>query len=321
MKLIKLNNNFKIYNWKALMIITTSVLVSISLIGCSTQSSSSSSTSAKVVETVGAENQYADVIKQIGGKYVSVTAIISNPSTDPHSYEANTQDETNISNATLIVQNGLGYDDFMDKLESSSENSNRTTINVGKSLGYSDNTANPHLWYKPDTMEKVAKLITENLESQLPNEKKYFQDRLTIFDNSLKTWKNDLNEIQKSYGKNGVAVTEPVANYLLEAANLDVKTPWGFQASVMNGTDPSPQNVKIEEDLLKEKKVKVFVYNEQSMDDVTTNLLNLAKNNNIPVVGVYETMPPKHTYQTWMEDETKNILKALKDKLSTETMS
>jgi zinc/manganese transport system substrate-binding protein len=246
---------------------------------------------------------------------------MSNPSTDPHSYEANTQDETKISNATLIVQNGLGYDDFINKLESSSENSNRTTINVSKSLGYSNNTPNPHLWYNPDTMEKVAKLITENLEIQLPDDKKYFQDRLTLFDNSLKPWKDALNEIQKSYSKNGVAVTEPVANYLLEAANLNIVTPWGFQASVMNGTDPSPQNVKIQEDLLKEKKVKVFVYNKQSIDDVTTNLLNLAKSNNIPVVGVYETMPPKHTYQTWMEDETKNILKALKDKVSTENMS
>ena len=118
-----------------------------------------------------------------------------------------------------------------------------------------------------------------------------------------------------------MAVTEPVADYLLENANLKVETPWGFQASVMNGTDPSPQNVKIQEDLLKEKKVKVFVYNEQAIDDITTNLLKLAKSNNIPIVGVYETMPPNHTYQTWMEDETKNILKALKDGVSTEKMS
>lgn len=316
MKQFKLINN-----WKSLMVITLSTLISISLIGCGTQSSSSTLSAGKVIQVVGAENEYADVIKQIGGKYVSVTAIMSNPSTDPHSYEANTQDETKISNATLIVQNGLGYDDFMDKLESSSKNSNRTIINVAKSLGYSDNTRNPHLWYKPDTMEKVAKLITKNLENQSPANKKYFADRLIKFDNSLKAWKDDLNEVQKSYSKNGVAVTEPVANYLLEAANLNVETPWGFQASVMNGTDPSPQNVKIQDELFNETKVKVFVYNEQVIDDITTNLLKLAKSNNIPIVGVYETMPPNHTYQTWMEDETKNILKALKDGVSTEKMS
>lgn len=316
MKQLKLINN-----WKRITAITLSTLISISLMGCAAQSSSSTLAAGKVIQVVGAENEYADVIKQIGGKYVSVTAIMSNPSTDPHSYEANTQDETKISNATLIVQNGLGYDDFMDKLESSSKNSNRTIINVAKSLGYSDNTPNPHLWYKPDTMEKVAKLITKNLENQSPANKKYFAHRLKKFDNSLKAWKDDLNEVQKSYSKNGVAVTEPVANYLLEAANLKVETPWGFQASVMNGTDPSPQNVKIQDELFNEKKVKVFVYNQQAIDDITTNLLKLSKSNNIPIVGVYETMPSNHTYQTWMEDETKNILKALKDGVSTEKMS
>ena len=40
-----------------------------------------------------------------------------------------------------------------------------------------------------------------------------------------------------------MATTEPVANYLLEAAGLDNMTPWSFQAAVMNGTDPSPQDV------------------------------------------------------------------------------
>lgn len=321
MKSINLIKKSKVHSGKVIVILTVLMLFSASLIGCSTNTSSKSVTDKSMVQAVGAENEYADVISQIGGKYVSVTAVMSNPSTDPHSYEANTKDETQISKATLIVQNGLGYDDFMDKLEGSSKNSSRTVINVSKALGYSDNTQNPHLWYKPDTMEIVAKLVAKNLESQLPANKKYFEDRLNKFNASLKTWKDDMNEIQKTYSKAGVAVTEPVANYLLEASGLNVETPWGFQASVMNGTDPSPQNVKTQEDLLKEKKVKVFVYNQQAIDDITTNLLKIAKDNNIPIVGVYETMPTKHTYQTWMEDETKNILKALKDKISTETMS
>ena len=37
---------------------------------------------------VGAENEYADVISQVGGPYVNVTAIMSNPNTDPHEFEA-----------------------------------------------------------------------------------------------------------------------------------------------------------------------------------------------------------------------------------------
>lgn len=297
------------------------------LAGCAQSSSSSSNQSTspksddKIIQAVGAENEYADVIKQIGGDYVSVTSIMSDVGTDPHSYEADTKDSEAVSKATLIVQNGLGYDDFMDKLESSASNSNRTIIDVAKSLDYGDDTENPHLWYKPDTMPKVAKLIAENLESQLPDQKDYFEGNLNKFNDSLKTFNDDLKQIQDSYAKAGVAVTEPVADYLLEAANLDVKTPWDYQASVMNDTDPSPQNVQIQENLLKNKQVKVFLYNQQAIDDSTTALLQLAKDNNIPIVGVYETMPPNHTYQTWMETEAESIIKALKDGVSTEKIS
>jgi zinc/manganese transport system substrate-binding protein len=304
--------------------ITISFIFSDALVVCGTHQSSSntnlsnSTVSGNVVQAVGAEDEYADVIKQIGGKYVSVTAIMSNPSTDPHSYEANTKDSDAISKATLIVQNGLGYDDFMDKLESSSNNTNRKVIDVAASLGYSNDTKNPHLWYKPDTMPKIAELIEKNLEKQLPDEKSYFESNLTKFNDSLKSFDDTLKQIKDQYSKTGVAVTEPVADYMLEAANLDIKTPWDYQAAVMNGTDPSPQNVKTQEDLMKNKQVKVLIYNKQAMDDSTTALLKLAKINNIPIIGVYETMPPNYTYQSWMESEAKSIIKALKDGISME---
>lgn len=283
-------------------------------------SSTGNSTTSKIV-AVGAENEYADIISQIGGQYVSVTGIMSNPETDPHSYEANTKDASTIGKTTLIVENGLGYDDFMDKLESGSPNSKRTVINVAKELNYPDDTENPHLWFKPDTMPKVAALVAQELEKQMPSQKQYFEDNLSKFNDSLSTWTNDLNELKQDYPGSAVAVTEPVADYLVEAAGLTNKTPWAYQAAVMNGTDPSPQDVKTQQDLFNNKQVKVFLYNRQAVDDSTTALLNLAKKNDIPVVGVYETMPTGYTYQKWMVAETEAIAKALKDGTSTETLS
>lgn len=316
MKLLKFNKKGN----KKLLLVMLSITITIVVTACSTQPAAGSS-SDKLIYAVGAENEYADVVSQIGGKYVSVTSIMSNPSTDPHSYEANTKDASAVAKATLVVENGLGYDDFMDKLQSSSPNSKRKVIDVSKVLGYSKNTPNPHLWYKPGTMEKVAELVEKNLESQMPSQKQYFKNRLKTFDNSLKPWNDDLNKLSQAYKGTGIAVTEPVADYLLEAANLKVKTPWGFQASVMNGTDPSPQNVQIQENLLKNKEVKVFVYNQQAIDDATTNLMKLAKKNNIPVVGVYETMPSNYNYAKWMEEETNNILNAIKTGTSMEKIS
>src|ERR1700759_1507257 len=72
---------------------------------------------------VGAENEYANVISQIGGRYVQVSAVMSNPNTDPHTFEASPQVAQEVGRAQLVVQNGVGYDDFMSKIESASSNS------------------------------------------------------------------------------------------------------------------------------------------------------------------------------------------------------
>jgi ABC-type metal ion transport system, periplasmic component/surface adhesin len=297
--------------------VAAAIFSAVLLAGCS---KSSSNPAGKLV-AVGAENEYADIISQIGGQYVSTTGIMSNPETDPHSYEADTKDASVVGKAALIVENGLGYDDFMDKLESGSPNSNRTVIDVAKELKYPDDTENPHLWFKPDTMPRVAKLVAQDLEKQMPSQKQYFEDNLSKFDDSLSRWTDDLNTLKQDYAGAPVAVTEPVADYLVEAAGLSNKTPWAYQAAVMNGTDPSPQDIKTQQDLFNNKQVKVFLYNRQAVDDSTTALLTLAKNNNIPVVGVYETMPTGYTYQKWMEAETEAVIKALKDGTSTETLS
>src|SRR5260370_1143732 len=72
------------------------------------------------VVAVGAENEYANVISQVGGKYVRVTAIESNPGTDPHAFEASASVSRVVGAAELVVQNGLGYDSFMNTIESGS---------------------------------------------------------------------------------------------------------------------------------------------------------------------------------------------------------
>src|SRR5580704_5507819 len=111
------------------------------------------------IQAIGAENEYANVISQIGGKYVAVTAIMSNPNTDPHTFEASPSVAQAVSSARLVVQNGLGYDTYMNKIESTSASSSRRVIDVQHLLGVPDSEPNPHLWYKPGTMTAVANQV------------------------------------------------------------------------------------------------------------------------------------------------------------------
>lgn len=277
--------------------------------------------SSTVIRAVGAENEYANVISQIGGPYVQVTAIMSNPNTDPHTFEASPQVANVISSAELIVQNGLGYDTFMSKLESASQNPARTVIDVQHLLDLPDSTPNPHLWYNPSTMPVVATAIENRLSQLQPAHKAYFQANLKRFLHSLQPWNAAITALKAQYPGAPVATTEPVADDMLNAAGLKNETPWTFQADVMNGTDPSPQTVEIQKKLFTEHRVKVFLYNQQVVDPLTNSLLLLAKQNNIPVVGVYETMPPNENYQTWMLREVQDVQSALQEHKSTETMN
>lgn len=273
--------------------------------------SASASASGPKIVAVGAENEYADVISQIGGPYVAVTAIMSNPNTDPHTFEADPKVAKTVSQAQLVVQNGLGYDDFMSKIEKASGRAGSKVVDVQSLLGLPDSTPNPHLWFKPGTAAAVAKAVAADLSAIDPAHASAYQANEATFDSSLNTWTAAVATLKSTYGGTGVATTEPVADYLLEAAGLDNKTPWNFQADVMNGVDPSPQDVAFQRSLFTQHKVKVFVYNQQVTDSLTTSLLKLAKQNHIPVVGVYETMPtPGYTYQSWMNAEVQALTNA-----------
>ena len=276
--------------------------------------------SSGLIAAVGAENEYANVISQIGGHDVSVTAVESNPNTDPHAYEASPSVARLVSSARVVVQNGLGYDSYMDDIENASATSRRKVIDVQKLLGLPDSTPNPHLWYRPDTMATVARALAGDLAAIEPANASYFQANLKRFDRSLNPWHEALKAFAARYPRTPVATTEPVADYMLAAAGVADLTPFSFQADVMNGVDPAPQAVSLEDSLFSAHRVKVLVYNQQVTDSLTQSFISAAKKSGIPVVGVYETMPTGYRYQSWMLAEVTALARAVAHGISTQKL-
>jgi zinc/manganese transport system substrate-binding protein len=286
---------------------------------CSSAGATTPSSSTGKIVAIGAENEYASVIQQVGGKYAQVSAIMSNPATDPHTYEASASIARDISAAQLVVQNGVGYDTFMTTIENAAANSSRKVITVQKLLGLPDSTPNPHLWYQPSTMPAVANAIASDLAAIQPAHAAYFRANAATFISSLAPWNQALAAFKAKYAGTPVATTEPVADYMLQAAGADNLTPFTFQANIMNGVDPSAQNVALEKSLFTQHKVKAFLYNQQVTSSLTQSFVTLAHQNGIPVVGVYETMPtPGFNYQSWMVTEVQDLQKAVVSKTSTE---
>ena len=286
-----------------------------------TRSAASAAGGGGTIRVVAAENEYGNVASQIGGRYVSVSSVESNPNTDPHTYEVSPDVAKEVSGAQVLVENGVGYDDFMSKIASASSSSSRQVINAQHVLGLPDNTPNPHLWYSPQTMPKVAAVMAADFAKLQPSHAAYFKANVAKFDKSLKPWLTAMAQFKAKYPGTPVATTEPVSDYMLQAAGTKNMTPFSFQADVMNGTDPSPQSVSAQNDLFSQHKVKVFVYNQQVTDALTQGFITQAQKAGVPIVGVYETMPtPGYTYQSWMLAEVHALQKAVADKVSTEKL-
>jgi len=271
---------------------------------------SGSGSSSGIIHIVAAENFYGNIAAQLGGSHVSVVSILADPNVDPHEYESSVQDGIAITNANLVIENGLEYDTWMDKLLAASPNSDRVVIVAGN-VATNPLPNNPHVWYGVDNIGSIAQAITNALIKLDPANKASYESNLAAFNDSLAPLQARMDEIKTKYAGTPVALTETIYLYETQPMGLDVITPFDFEKAIAEGNDPSAESVNVTNTQINDNQVKVLIYNSQTVTPVTTNLLNAAEKNNIPVVPVSETMPPNVTYQTWIMNELNNLEQSL----------
>ena len=286
------------------------VIVLLLLAGCS--ASSAKTTGSGPIKVVAAENFWGSIVSQLGGTHVTVTSIISDPSADPHQYESDAQNAAAVADAHLVVQNGLGYDDFMSQLLGATHNSGRVVVNAADVVGVHGNDANPHLWYSTQYVDAVAQAISAELQKLEPASASAFAANLQTFQASVAKIAAAVDEIKARHPNAPVAYTERVPGYMLADAGLVVKTPPGFAQSNEDGSEPSAADAQAMDALITSHAIRVLLYNAQATSAASTRARQLAQQNNIPVVAVTETLPTNEpTYQQWQLDQDRSILAAL----------
>jgi zinc/manganese transport system substrate-binding protein len=265
--------------------------------------------SDKPISIVAAENFYGDVAQQLGGPGVNVTSILSNPDQDPHMFEASPATARALADAALVIYNGADYDPWVEKLLSAMGQS-RPEVIVAADLRKTKSGDNPHLWYDPDTMSAVARAMSARLSEIDRADAAGYQTRLTDFLASLQPLREKIRQLRQAYAGAAVTATEPVFAYMTEAIGLEDRNQ-RFQRSIMNDTEPSAKDIAAFQDDLRNRRVRALIYNNQTSDDLTNSLLELAKASGIPVIGVSETEPADKTYQEWMLDQLRDLEKAL----------
>ncbi|MEM8952654.1 MAG: zinc ABC transporter substrate-binding protein [Verrucomicrobiota bacterium] len=256
---------------------------------------------AEELKIVAAENFYGSVAEQIAGSSATVTSILSNPNQDPHEFQTNAETAKAVADADIIIYSGIGYDDWMDKLLGVQGKDSRTVIRVSDLIGAKDGD-NPHIWYNPKTMPALATKLGDVLKNPAT---------ATQFINSLKPLTEKIAELKKKTAGIKVTATEPVFGYMAAALGFEMLN-YDYQLAVMNDTEPSFKQVADFEDSLKSKTAKILFYNRQVTDPSTSKMESLAKDNDVPIVGVTETQPlDQKTYLEWMLSELSGVEKAL----------
>lgn len=256
------------------------------------------------------------MISQLGGTHVQVLSIVSDPNADPHEYESNAADARAVATANYVIENGAGYDSWMDKLISAGPgtNSDRTVLNVADLLGKKEGD-NPHFWYNPAYVNQVIAQMEQNLISLDPKDTAYYQAQYAALQASLAPYQSRIATIQQQFGGTKVAATEDIFAYLASAADLNLISPPAFTQAVAEGNDPPASSIVEFENQLKSGDVQVLVYNEQTVTPLTDSMKALAAEQNIPVVGVTETIqPPDVSFQDWMNAQLIELQNALNAK-------
>jgi zinc/manganese transport system substrate-binding protein len=265
-----------------------------------------------VVRVVAAENFWGDIAKQIGGEHVEVTSIISSPTADPHLFESDPRTAGAIATAQLVIENGLGYDGFVEKAVEAVGDHGQHVLSVGDVLDLARLAdVNPHIWYDTARLPEVADSIAAELSDIDPADRPAFKAGARRFVDSLSPIRATIAKIRRSYAGTPVGYTERLPGYLIAATRLSVRSPMSFAQAIEDGNDPSPGDVASFGSDIKNHEIKVLIYNAQVVDAASERLKTLAGSSGVPVVGMSETMPAGTTFQAWQLHQDRDLLRAL----------
>jgi zinc/manganese transport system substrate-binding protein len=300
---------------------TRLVLSSVVLAACGSSSGSTSPGAAPkpggVLQVVAAENVWGSIASQIGGTRAHVVSIITNPDTDPHDYEPTASDARTLASAQLVVENGIGYDPWVEKFLAA-DSANATVLSVGDSLGVPDG-ANPHRWYNPSDVQTVISRLVRDFQKLDPTDRPYFASQRARFETiALAKYRATLATIKTKYAGTKVGASESIFAMLAPALGLDLITPPAFLKAISEGSDVSAGDKQTIDDQIKNHEIRIYVYNSQNVTpDVQTQLTEV-KAQHIPYATITETLTPANaTYQEWQTAQLLGIQAALAQAVGT----
>lgn len=266
------------------------------------------------LSVVASTNVWGDIASTVGGDLVEVTSIISDPDQDPHEYQASARNQLALSEAVVIVENGGGYDDYIDTMLSAADNESAHVINAVEVSGFAASAGdelNEHVWYDYATVAKVADAIAQALGEADPDHAQTYTTNAADLSDGLDELTASVQTVKDEYAGTGVAITEPVPLYLLDNMGFENRTPEEFSEAIEQDTDVPAAVLQQTTDLFANHEVSLLVYNEQTSGPQSEAVLAAADDAGVPVVPVQETLPEGEDYLSWQSGIIEQISQAL----------
>jgi zinc/manganese transport system substrate-binding protein len=250
-----------------------------------------------IIKIVAAENFYGNVAEQIGGDEVSVTSIMSDPNVNPREYESSVEDAKAVAAAGLVIENGGGFDGWMDRLLSAFASTSRIVLKAFN-LAVKKLPGNGHVWYSVDNIQAVAVALSPSLQKLLPQSTEVFLRNDRVFQESPEPIREKMTVISSRYAGTPIGLTETIYLYQAVPLGLRVLTPFAFQKAIAEGIVPPTATTAETENQVRQQQIRILICNDQSISTVTIKAQAEARAANIAAVGLTETVPPGETYQT-----------------------
>ncbi|WP_341780164.1 metal ABC transporter solute-binding protein, Zn/Mn family [Levilactobacillus sp. HBUAS70063] len=284
------------FRWRGLWVVLALLMVGVTLSGCeATTTTKHADNQIHVVATLGF---YGEAAKAILGDRGQVSTVINSPSIDAESYEPDVKTAKMVAKADVVIENGLGYDSWMDRVVAANDAAQTKKLTIGTLMGKKTGD-NPHLWTDPTTMVKVTRHLVKQFSKLEPRHAAEFRRRGAAYERQLAVLPRLAKQLAKHSDRQAVAVSEPVFDMALKAMGYRISD-GHFAQSIEEDSDPTPADITRLQNQIKHRRIAFFVENTQNTSKNVTAMVNLAKKYDIPIVKVTETMPVHQTYRTWM---------------------
>ena len=290
---------------KLFLLAVGAIFLTFSLSACGKQSSTKKASTDKL-NVVATTNFYGNIAQEVLGDHGTVTSIINSPNIDPHDFTPTTATAKKVAKANLVIENGVGYDTWINKLQA------RKILSVGKVVGAKDGD-NEHLWYNPDNIEKYVDALAVQYGRLLPQDAAAFKKNAAAYKKKLNVLNQKMNQIKNAKQNANIVVSEPVFNYALQKMSFKV-TDNHFALAIEEGSDPSYTDIRDLQNSIKEHKIAFFVLNKQDDSKIVDNIADLCRKENVPILEVTETMPKDGNYIEWFSNELDQLAKIVQAK-------